>query len=172
MKKSQLMILHSRQLESRNRKSHSNNLVSRLILQTCTLFAYVAYPLEPEFITPEATMGRLEEVLPDELKKSAIACGGELVLPFPEASAAILVATDHEVAVLGVDAFEVRPDGLATVALFDASRNNAFTGDWKAYMALLNAECSRWLKEHRLGRNHGYILSSASESEFANLKVS
>jgi hypothetical protein len=30
---------------------------------------------------------------------------------------------------------------------------------------------SRWLKEHPLGENHGYILSSASETEFANLKV-
>jgi hypothetical protein len=45
------------------------------------------------------------------LKKSAIASGDELVLPFAEASTTILVATDHQVAVLGVDAFEVRPDG-------------------------------------------------------------
>ena len=117
-------------------------------------------------------MGKLEEVLPDELKKSAIACGNELVLPFAEAAAAILIAADHQVAVLGVDAFEVRPDGLATVALFDPSSKIVFTADWKAYVALMNAESSRWLKEHRLGKNHGYILTSASESEFANLKVS
>lgn len=76
-------------------------------------------------------MGRLKEILSHELKKSAIPFGDELVLPFAEASAAVLIATEHEVAVLGVDAFEVRPDGLATIALFDASSNNAFTGDWK-----------------------------------------
>ena len=120
----------------------------------------------------EAAVGKLEEVLPDGLKESAIASGSELVLSFAGATAAILIATDHQVAILGVDAFEIQPDGLGTVALFDASRNNAFTGDWKAYVALLNAECSRWLNEHRLGENHGYILTSASESEFANLKTS
>ena len=117
-------------------------------------------------------MSKLEEVLPDELKRSAIASGNELVLPFAEASAAILIATDHQVAILGVDAFEVRPDGLATVALFDPSCKIAFTGDWKAYVALMNAESGRWLTEHRLGQNHGYILTSASECEFAKLKVS
>ena len=118
-------------------------------------------------------MGKLEAVLPEELKKSAIFLSGEeLVLPFAEASAAILIATEHRVAVLGVDAFEVQSDGLATVALFDASRYIAFTGDWKAYVAGMNAECSLWLKEHRLGENHGYILTSASENEFADTKVS
>jgi hypothetical protein len=62
-------------------------------------------------------MGKLESVL---LKKSAIFLSGEeLVLPFAEATAAILIATDHQIAVLGVDALEVQSDGLATVALFD-----------------------------------------------------
>ena len=117
-------------------------------------------------------MGRLEEVLPDGLKKSAVASGNELVLPFAEATEAILIATDHQIAVLGLEAFKIQPDGLITVALCDPSRNNAFTRDWKAYVALMNDECSRWLLEHRLGENHGYILTSTSESEFADLKVS
>jgi hypothetical protein len=52
----------------------------------------------------------------------------------------------------------------------DASSYTVFTGDWKAYVAMLNAEAERWLKEHRLGENHGYILTSASESEFVVLK--
>jgi hypothetical protein len=34
----------------------------------------------------------------------------------------------------------------------------------------MNAEADRWLKEHRLGENHGYVLTSASEREFAGLK--
>jgi hypothetical protein len=51
-------------------------------------------------------VGKLEEVLPDELKRSAVAFGNELVLPFAEASAAILIATDHQVAILGVDALD------------------------------------------------------------------
>jgi hypothetical protein len=117
-------------------------------------------------------VGRLEEVLPDVLKKTAIASGNELVFPFAEATEAILIATDHQIAVLGLEAFEIQTDGLVTVALCDPSRNNPFSGDWKAYVAIMNDECSRWLVEHRLGENHGYILTSASESEFADLKVS
>jgi hypothetical protein len=99
--------------------------------------------MQYSLVTAETTVGKLEEVLPDELKKGAIASGNELLLPFAEASAAILLATEHQVAVLGVDAFEVRPDGLATVALFDPSCNIALTGDWKAYVTLVNAESSR-----------------------------
>ena len=68
-------------------------------------------------------MRKLEAVLPKELRKSAIFLSGdELVLSFAAASAAIVIATEHQVAVLGVDAFEVQSDGLATVALFDPSR--------------------------------------------------
>jgi hypothetical protein len=54
----------------------------------------------------------------------------------------------------------------------DASSYTLFTGDWKAYVATMNAEADRWLKEHRLGENHGYILTSASEREFASLQKS
>jgi hypothetical protein len=53
--------------------------------------------------------------------------------------------------------------------LADASGYIPFIGDWKAYVATMNAEAERWIKGHRLGENHGYILSSASEKEFASL---
>jgi hypothetical protein len=96
-------------------------------------------------------VGELECILPDELKNGALASGNELVLPYAEALAAIAIATNHQIAVLGLDAFEVRTDGLRTIYLGDASRYIPFTGDWRAYVANLNAEADRWLKEHRLG---------------------
>ena len=61
--------------------------------------------------------------------------------------------TMHQIAVLGLDAVEVRNDGLQTVYLADTSSYILFTGDWRAYVAALNAEAERWLKEHRLGEN-------------------
>jgi hypothetical protein len=112
-------------------------------------------------------LGELERLLPDELKDSALTTGNELVLPYGEALAAIVIATKHQIAVLGLDAFEVRNDGLQTVYLADASSYILFTGDWRAYVAALNGEAERWLKEHRLGEKHGYILTSTSEREFA-----
>jgi hypothetical protein len=33
----------------------------------------------------------------------------------------------------------------------------------------MNTEAEHWIKLPRLGENHGYILTSASEAEFASL---
>jgi hypothetical protein len=115
-------------------------------------------------------MGELERILPSELTDAALASGSELVLPYAEALHAIVVATRNQIAVLGLEAFEVRKDGLSTVNMADASSYTVFTGDWKAYVAAMNAEADCWIRKHRLGENHGYILTSASEREFADLK--
>jgi hypothetical protein len=96
-------------------------------------------------------VGELESILPDDLKNSALASGSELVLPYAEALAAIVLATNHQIAVLGLDAFEVQKDGLRTIYLGDASRYIPFTGDWRAYVADLNADAERWLRESSRG---------------------
>jgi hypothetical protein len=116
-------------------------------------------------------MREFDRVLPNDLKGRSLWCGDELVLPYAEALSVIGTATEHQIAVLGLEAFEVQKEGLLTVHLADASAYTPFTGDWKVYVATMNAEAERWLKEHRLGENHGYILTSASEREFALLKV-
>jgi hypothetical protein len=111
----------------------------------------------------------LERLLPDQLKNAAVFSGRELVLPYAEALNAIRIATEHQIAILGLEAFEVQKEGLLTVDLADASGYIPFKGDWKAYVGTMNAEAERWISEHRLGENHGYILSSTSEKEFASL---
>src|ERR1700738_5480633 len=122
----------------------------------------------------EMLMRALESVLPEDVKNRALTLRNdsasphpELVLPFAEALRAIEIASEHQIAVLGLDAFEARTDGLLTVGLADASRYIRFTGDWKAYVAKMNAEAERWIREHPLGENHGYILTDASQDEFA-----
>jgi hypothetical protein len=115
-------------------------------------------------------MGDLENVLPDEIVKSTLWPGNELVLPFAEASRAVGIATEHQIAVLGFEAFDVKKDGLYTVDLSDASSFIHFTGDWLAYVVALNTEADHWIIEHRYGTNHGYILTSASKSEFDYLQ--
>ncbi|MGH7868676.1 MAG: hypothetical protein ACREP9_13865 [Candidatus Dormibacteraceae bacterium] len=121
-------------------------------------------------------MGDLERILPEDLKRQALTLGSnrtspstELVLPYADALRAVAIAAEHEIAVLGLEAFEVQKDGLLTVGLADASSYVPFTGNWKAYVATINAEAERWLNEHRLGENHGYILTSTSQMEFAML---
>ena len=116
----------------------------------------------------ENIMSKLEEVLPEELKKNAIAAGNELVLSHAEALSAIRVATEHQIAVLGLEAFAVRKDGLLTVAISDPATYIHLSCDWSAYVAAINAECDLWVRQHAFGDGHGYILTSASEDEFAD----
>lgn len=112
-------------------------------------------------------MRELDRILPSEMKTGSTWCGEELVLPYAEALAAVGFANEHGIAVLGLEAFEVQKDGLLTVAIADASAHTPFKGEWQAYVAALNRQAVRWLEDHRFGENHGYILTSASESEFA-----
>ncbi|MGB7231451.1 MAG: hypothetical protein WBD19_07250 [Candidatus Acidiferrum sp.] len=121
-------------------------------------------------------MGMLESILPDDITRQALTLGSELassctelVLPYAQALQAIVIATEHEIAILGLEAFEVKKEGLFTVGLADASAYIHFTGDWKTYVARMNIEADHWLGDHRLGENHGYILTSASEREFSSL---
>jgi hypothetical protein len=115
-------------------------------------------------------MSALENNLPEDLKSRALALSNdELVLPYCEALRAIEIASEHRIAVLGLEAFEVREDGLYTVGLANASAYIRFAGNWQAYVAKMSAEAERWLKEHPLGEGHGYILTSASQDEFAKL---
>jgi hypothetical protein len=115
-------------------------------------------------------MGALEDVLPEELKRNVLfRSGDELVLLYAQALQAVAIATENNIAILGVDAFEVRKDGLWTVNMDDASGRIDFTGDWTAYVAKMNSEADRWIRENPLGENFGYIITSASESEFARL---
>jgi hypothetical protein len=122
-------------------------------------------------------MGALENVLPEDLRSRALILPSdsetpesELVLPFSDALRAIEIASEHRIAVLGLEAFEVRKDGLLTVGLADASAYIRFAGNWQAYVAIMNPEAERWLEEHPLGEGHGYILTSASQDEFAKLQ--
>ena len=119
-------------------------------------------------------MGALESILPAHITGQAIAledreADRELVLPYAQALQTISIATEHLIVILGLDAFEVRKEGLLTVSMTDASKVVRYTGDWDAYVAIMNAQADRWLREHRLGENHGYILTSASKKEFGLL---
>ena len=60
-------------------------------------------------------MGDMEKNLPDEVKGGTLWPGNELVLPHAEASSAVGIATEHQIAVLGFEAFKVQKDALLTV---------------------------------------------------------
>jgi hypothetical protein len=113
-------------------------------------------------------MGDLEGIFPDEIRKSTLWPGNELVLPYTEASNAIGIATEHQIAILGIEAFNVLKDGLLTVDY--SGYDVPYKDDWLAYVVAMNAEAERWITEHRYGADHGYTLTSASRKEFDQIQ--
>jgi hypothetical protein len=113
-------------------------------------------------------MGDLEKNLPDEIRVSTLWPGNELVLPFAESLRAVGIATEHQIAILGFEAFKVQKDGLLTVDY--SGYDVPFTGDWLDYVAVTNAEAELWIEYHTYGANHGYILTSASKNEFDQIQ--
>ncbi len=114
-------------------------------------------------------MGALEDLLPEEIKRVSTRSGDEFVVPYLHALTAITIATENDIAILGVDAHEIRQGNVLTVDMANASAEVEFTGDWRAYVRQLNDAARVWVTGHRLGENHGYILTSASQEEFQRL---
>lgn len=46
-----------------------------------------------------------------------------------------------------------------------------FGGTWAEYVKLNNTAATRFIQENRFGEGHGYILTSTSYQEFADLRV-
>jgi len=115
-------------------------------------------------------MGQLEQILSAEVRQRAILSGSELVLPHSDALRAIRVAGESQIAVLGVEVFGIRRDGILTVGC--SGYDSAFPkgGNWTSYYKAMNAEAEKWINSNRFEENHGYILTSTSESEFVELE--
>jgi hypothetical protein len=120
---------------------------------------------------PTGMTRALDRILPEGLRGRSIRTGNELLLPYDEALIAIRIANEHEIAVLGLEAFEVQKEGLLTIDMVDPSNYVPFTGNWRQYVDTINAESVRWLREHQLGEDHGYILTSTSFDEFSKLRA-
>ena len=116
-----------------------------------------------------SVVGDVDRVLSHEMKKRALKIGRELILGYEDALAAIAIATDHRIAVSGLDSGEVLEDGFRGVEYTGYDEDIEFSGDWDVYVAAINAEAGRWIKEHPLGRNHGYVLTSTCEEESRRL---
>jgi hypothetical protein len=108
----------------------------------------------------------LNNCLPGDIRKRAVAIGNELILSYEDALAAVGIATEFQIAVLGFDSGEVLGDGFKILDYTGYDRDIPFEGDWKTYVSAMNVEAEHWIKGHQVGENHGYILTSASAREF------
>ncbi len=112
-------------------------------------------------------MGALEEILPDEIKRNAVLSGQEIVLTLPHAQRAIAFATQHLIAVLGIESFRILDDSLGVLDY--SGYNLGLRGDWQEFVRLNNSEAVKFLAEHELGVGYRYILTSTSEKEYREL---
>jgi hypothetical protein len=100
--------------------------------------------------------------------------GNELAFTFPEVSGAIRRCTENEIAVLGVEVFEVRPTGYLTKKLSDYDQHVG-TGPkqqagWAGYVKANNLLAKEFVKLHPTGDDHMYVLTTASWREFQEMK--
>jgi|ERR1700683_999220 hypothetical protein len=114
-------------------------------------------------------MRDLEYVLPEEIKKRALRSGNELILSHEDGLTAIAIATEHNIAVLGFELGEVLDNGFQVLDY--SGTNSSFFRIGMPSLARTIVRRNAGIKEHRLSNNHGCIITSTSEREFAKLQL-
>ena len=107
-------------------------------------------------------------ILPLEIKTESVRSGNEWVIPLPKVREALELANQHLIAVLGVEVFRVSSDGLGTEGW--SGYDFTFDGDWMSFVSENNKSATEYIDQHQLGEGYGYIVTTASENEFAHLR--
>ena len=100
--------------------------------------------------------------------------GDELAFTFPEVAEVIKRCSEHQIAVLGVEVFEVRPTGYLTKNLSDYDQRTGSgpkqQAGWADYVRANNLLAEEFVKLHPTGDDHIYVLTTASWREFREIK--
>lgn len=112
-------------------------------------------------------MDDLTAVVPTDLLARARRNENEFVFPHPDVLEVIRAATEHGVAILGVEMFEIKR-GLRAE---DYSGYEFDCGDdWQGFVRENNSAALEFVRSHPSGEEHGYILTAVSEREFRQLR--
>lgn len=123
-------------------------------------------PVSPIRTTEANIMEDLISIVPAELLDRARLNETEFVFAHPDVLDVIRIATEHAVAILGIEVFEVK-DGLLAQ---DYSGYEFPSGDdWRDFVLVNNRAAMEFVRSHPAGEDHGYILTSSSEREFRQL---
>ncbi len=97
--------------------------------------------------------------------------GNELTFGFPRVLDVIALCTANEIAVLGLELFEVLPEGYVTrnYSLYDQEeelrRSPANADAWTAYVRENNIRAGKFVRGYPAGKGHVYVLTVASWNE-------
>jgi len=109
-----------------------------------------------------------DKVLLREIKGASRRSGNEWVIPLAKVKQAIELAGQHAIAVLGVELFRLLSEGVATEGY--SGYDFEFGGNWASFVSKNNQSAAEYVEEHQSGEAYGYILTTASENEFARLR--
>jgi hypothetical protein len=107
---------------------------------------------------------------------AAGATGDELTFTFPEVLEAVKLCTSEQIAVLGVELFEVRAGGYCTenLSVYDLQpqmkRGPGTKEGWPDYVRMNNALAEEFVRRNPAGDDHVYILTTSSWREFCALQ--
>ena len=100
--------------------------------------------------------------------------GEELAFTFPEVSKVIRMCTMNEIAVLGVEIFEVRAGGYFTknLSVYDQhmKSNLEEKHQWTGYVGENNALAEEFIRLNPKGDDHIYVLTASSWREFCKVQ--
>jgi hypothetical protein len=108
------------------------------------------------------------KLLPDEITVASVRCGNEWLIPLFHVTEALKIATEHLIAVLGVEVLRISPHGNRT----EGYTGYEFTlqGDWGVFVSQNNQAAAQYIAEHQYGDGYGYILTTTSAEEFSHLR--
>jgi hypothetical protein len=114
------------------------------------------------------------EKIPAVVAAAIGALGDELTFSFPEVLQVIRLCIKYEIAVLGLETFQVLPEGYATKKLsgYDQQMNKGpgNVKGWSEYVARSNALAEEFVRANPSGDDHVYILTTSSWREFCKIQ--
>lgn len=100
----------------------------------------------------------------------------ELLFTFPEVVDVIRLCTTHDIAVLGVELFQVRPDGYyaSGCSTYDLEEMRKWPvvhpANWPEYTKENNEKAEVFVRRNPLGDDHLYVLTASSWREFCEIQ--
>ena len=100
--------------------------------------------------------------------------GDEMTFSFPEVLEVIKLCTANRIAVLGLELFEVHPEGYHTKKLsgYDQQMNKGpeKIDGWPDYVRMNNALAEDFVRQNPTGDDHVYVLTTSSWREFCEIQ--
>jgi hypothetical protein len=92
--------------------------------------------------------------------------GGELEFTYPEVLEAIRLCTANRIAVLGIEAFEIKEDRYHTIALTGYEFQ---MHEWDQFVKENNASAEEFIRQNPAGDGHLFVLTTTSRGEFPRI---